>query len=497
MIRIFPEPMLSYFNNASLEITLLIAVLALFVVGMMLDKFKYRKLLITASCFIILFFSMELCLTKLDSGESVIAFNQLYVSNLYVNFFKLLLIIATFIMFLLFLGYEKISESFFKTESLIFIFVTLLAGFIMLSANDLIPFYLGIELLFICVYALICFDRAEEKFLVVIIKYFLINLFFSSLMLYGIVLLYGSLGTTNFSVLADTYVLANEVPIGAMLGVGLLTIGFVCKLFGTSLNIYSTDIYENISLPISMFLLVITKLIMLLALLKLFVVDLSVLKTISLFILKFSAIAFMCIGAVFSVKQSSIKKVLALATIYNIGWILLGGASNSEEGIKGAVILLIVFMTALIGLYALIFIIKGNTREKIDVSILKGLEKTNPVLAYLFAILLLSIVGIPPFSGAIGRFYIVSALINVKSYLLVFFAISITIVFTFNCLKILKSMYFSNISNKKAILKYYSIGFVLVASSSAILNLLLVFAPNGLNLINTYLRGGIIDELVK
>jgi NADH-quinone oxidoreductase subunit N len=460
------------FNTASVDALLFIAALALFALGLVLNRFKHKKLCMIISCFTVLSIVAYLCLAKLGSNETVFAFNQLYVSNQYINLFKLILIITTMVIFLLGLGDGRFNSKVFEIEFVALSLITLLSSFIMISANDLVPFYLGLELQFICSCALLSLDKANGE----IIKYFFLNLLFSALVLLGIALVYVALYTTNFSVLIATYSASNKIPAGAVLGFGLMMIGLVFKLLGP-LN----SSHSNTSLPTDMVLVLITKSTIVFVLLKLLVGDLGILRGGSLLIMKFAALAFMGISTAGLINQTDIKQLTTRSAIYNIGWILLGVASNSEGGAKAAVVSLIILITALIGLYALIAMI-----EAADISSLKGLGKAKPMVAHSFTILALSVMGFPPLAGFLGRFQVMLAIINSEFYVLAFLAIITMIAFAFYFFKLLRPMYF-NLPQAKAA-QGYSLEFILIASASVILNLLLISMPSSLNLITSYLK---------
>jgi NADH-quinone oxidoreductase subunit N len=462
------------FNTASVDALLFIAALALFALGLVLNRFKHKKLCMIISCFTVLSIAAYLCLAKLSSNETVFAFNQLYVSNQYTNLFKLILVITTMVIFLLAFGAGRLNSKFFEIEFVALSLITLLSSFIMISANDLVPFYLGLELQFICSCALLSLDKVNGK----IIKYFFLNLLFSAVLLLGIALLYTALYTTNFSVIIAAYSATNKIPSSAVLGFGLLMIGLVFKLLGPPLN----GLHSNTSLPTYMLLVLITKSTIVFVLLKLLVGDLGILRGGSLLIMKFAALAFMSIGAAGLINQTDIKQLMTRSALYNIGWILLGVASNSEGGAKAAVVSLIILITALIGLYALIAMIEAT-----DISSLKGLGKAKPIVAHSFTILALSVMGFPPLAGFLGRFQVMLAIINAEFYVLAFLAIITMIAFAFYFFKLLRPMYFDLPKAKAA--QGYSLEFIVIVSASVILNLLLISMPSSLNLITSYLKG--------
>jgi NADH-quinone oxidoreductase subunit N len=461
------------FNTASVDTLLFTAALALFALGLILARFKHKKLCITIGCFVVLLIAAYLCLAKLGSNETAFAFNQLYVSNQYISLFKLILTITTMVIFLVGLGAGRLNSKCFEIEFVLLSLITLLSSFIMISANDLIPFYLGLELQFICFCALLSLDRANGE----MIKYFFLNLVFSVVLLLGIALLYAALYTTNFSVLTTTYSASNKIPASAVLGFGLIMISLVFKLFGPPLN----GFHSNASLPVEMLLVLIAKSTILFVLLKLLVGDLGILRGGSLLIMKFAALAFMSVGASGLINQTNMKQIMSRAALYNIGWILLGVASNSEGGAKAAVVSLTILITALIGLYALIAMLEVD-----DTSGLKGLSKANPMVAHSFIILALSIMGFPPLAGFLGRLQVMLAIINAEFYVLAFLVIITMIVFAFYFFKLLRLMYFN--SPRAVVVKSYPIEFILIASASVILNLLLISMPSSLNLLTGYLK---------
>jgi NADH-quinone oxidoreductase subunit N len=481
--------MVEIFTHAPIEVVLVLFSLSLFALGVVFAEFKYKSTVIKIFCFAILFLSICLCLGKLNENESSFAFNKLYITAPYINFFKLILLIVASSILLFYIAHDKIQHKFFDTEFVALVFMLLFSSFILLSANDLIPFYLGIELHFICLYALMSYNKNISEYKEEVIKYFFLNIFFSIIILLGISLLYISLGTTNFSTLASTYTLASKTPASAVLGASLLMGGTVFRLLGPPVNTHLADIYGKSSITSSAIFVLVSKSTMLLLLLKLFLVDLGVLRGVTLFIIELAAIIFMFIGSMSIINQINVKRILVQAAIYNLGWILLGLASMSEIGLRGFFLAFIILLTSLIGLYGLVSIIRPCDDTVIDVFAFKGLGKTNPILAHSFAILFLSIAGLPPSSGFLGRFDIIFSVINAKLYFLLVCGVITMAIFTFYSLRIIKLMYFDNPSGEGIILSRAPIEFVLLVSLSVTLNLLLISAPDSLDMISIYLKG--------
>jgi len=216
------------FNNATVEIVMLAASLALFILSAIFDEFPHKKLAIKIFALLVISSCIYVCLDKFCSKDSIFAFNQLYISNPHINLFKLILSILAFNALLMF------KESHFVAEAMGLKFAALLGGFIMLSANNLIPFYLGLELHCICIYVLISLNAKPSKG---ILRYFFLGLLSSAIVLYGMSILYGSLATTDFSIMVSGYTSSSKFLLGTKLGISLIAIGLIIKLFTSPANI--------------------------------------------------------------------------------------------------------------------------------------------------------------------------------------------------------------------------------------------------------------------
>ena len=313
---------------------------------------------------------------------------------------------------------------------------TLLGMFCMVSAGNLLMFYLGLELSTIPLAALVNFDLDKRKSSEAAFKLIISSAFSSGLLLFGISLIYGTTGTLLFSQLA-TSITGNPLQIFAFI---LFIAGFSFKISVVPFHLWTADVYEGAPVSVTSYLSVISKG----AVLFVFV---SVLYTVFkplaatwynvLFIL---SVLTMITGNLFAIRQTNLKRFLAFSSIAQVGFILIGISGSSQAGVASVVYFVLIYIFSNLGAFGVISLVSAITGKE-TIEDYKGFYKTNPLLSWVLAIALFSLAGIPPTAGFFGKFFLLLAGAAHGNYVLITIASLNMIISLFYYLKVIKAVF--------------------------------------------------------
>jgi NADH-quinone oxidoreductase subunit N len=288
---------------------------------------------------------------------------------------------------------------------------------LMAASGDLIMTFIGIEILSIATYVLAGFKRTDLKCNESSLKYFLLGSFATAFLLYGIALIYGSTGSTNYQIIRDLAAFQGPPQITTLMGLGLLLVGFGFKVALVPFHAWAPDVYEGAPTPVTAFMAVGPKAAGFAALVRVLVQALPALGpshwTVLLWI---ASILTMTLGNVVAIRQTNIKRMLAYSSIAHSGYILIGIVSNSGPGHAAVLFYLIAYTVMNLGAFTIILSLSEAGDTKVGLDDYAGLGRRAPFLAAMLSLFLLSLAGIPLTGGFIGKFYLFSAAIQ-KGYL--------------------------------------------------------------------------------
>ncbi|HEY5732645.1 MAG TPA: NADH-quinone oxidoreductase subunit NuoN, partial [Methyloceanibacter sp.] len=311
----------------------------------------------------------------------------------------------------------------------------------MISANDLIALYVGLELQSLSLYVVAAFDRRSARSSEAGIKYFVLGALSSGMLLYGASLIYGFTGSTLFTDIAAS-VQPSGPNLGLIFGLVFLITGFAFKISAVPFHMWTPDVYEGAPTPVTAFFAAAPKLAaMALTVRTLFAAFPSVTPEWQQ-IVTFLAIASMALGAFAAIGQRNIKRLMAYSSIGHVGYALVGLAAGTVEGVQGVIIYLAIYLAMTLGTFACILAMRRNGRMVEDIDQLAGLSNTSPMMAFLLAMLLFSLAGIPPLAGFFAKFYVFLAAINAGLYALAVIGVLLSVVGAYYYLRIVKIMYF-------------------------------------------------------
>jgi NADH-quinone oxidoreductase subunit N len=345
------------------------------------------------------------------SGRQRSVFNGMLVVDNFSIFFQWLFLVITGISALVSMRFNE-RESINRGEYYALLLFACSGMCLMAASGDLIVTFLGIEILSIATYVLAGFKRNDLKSNESALKYFLLGSFATAFLLYGIALIYGATGTTNYAAIRELASLQGESQATAVIGMGLLLVGFGFKVALAPFHAWTPDVYEGAPTPVTAFMAAGPKAAGFAALLRVLVQALPFLDGDWTLVLWFSAVLTMTIGNVVAVLQTNIKRMLAYSAIAHAGYILVGVVTNTSAGIGAVLFYLVVYSVMNLGALSVVLSFSRKGDSKVNLEDYAGLAHTAPFSAAALSIFLLSLAGIPLTGGFIGKFYLFSAAIQ-------------------------------------------------------------------------------------
>jgi NADH-quinone oxidoreductase subunit N len=324
-------------------------------------------------------------------------------------------------------------------EYAILVLLSTLGMMVLISAGDLIMLYLGLELMSLALYVVAASNRDSAKSTEAGLKYFVLGALSSGMLLYGASLVYGFTGTVSFAGIAAS---AKTGSIGIVFGLVFLLAGLCFKVSAVPFHMWTPDVYEGAPTPVTAFFATAPK-----------VAALAVFTRVALTafpgivpqwqqIVVFVSIASMVLGSFAAIGQTNIKRLMAYSSIGHMGFALVGLAAGTAEGAQGVLVYVSIYVAMTLGNFAVILTMKRNGQHVEKISDFAGLSRTNPLLAFFFAMLLFSLAGIPPLAGFFAKWYVFVAAIKAGLFTLAVVGVLASVVGAFYYLNIVKVMYF-------------------------------------------------------
>ena len=370
----------------------------------------------------------------------LLAFNGAFIADGFAKFIKITVLAGAALVLLMaqsFLQREKMN----RFEFPVLVVFSVLGMMLMASANDFLTLYMSMELQSLALYVLAAFDRDNLRSTEAGLKYFVLGALSSGMMLYGISLIYGFAGTTSFAKVA-MIIQSGGVSLGLLFGLVFLISGLAFKVSAVPFHMWTPDVYEGAPTPITAFFS---------ASPKIAAMALFVRAMVSAFpdatdqwrqIIIFISILSMALGAVAAIGQNNIKRLMAYSSIANMGYVLIGLAAGTAQGIEGILIYLAIYLVTNIGVFACILAMRRGDHMVENISDLSGLAQTRPGYAFVFAMLMFSLAGIPPLAGFFAKFYVFLAAVRAGLYPLAVIGVVASVVGAYYYLRIVKVIYF-------------------------------------------------------
>ncbi len=379
-----------------------------------------------------------LVVVMLPPGRSEL-FGGSFVVDDYARFLKLLALAGSGGALLLSLDWLTLEKQQ-KFEYGVLFLLSTLGMLLLISANDLIALYLGLEMMSLPLYVVAASNRDNVRSTEAGLKYFVLGALSSGMLLYGASLIYGFTGTVNFAGIAKAT--GQGANLGLIFGLVFMFVGFCFKISAVPFHMWTPDVYEGAPTPVTAFFAAAPKVAGIAIFVRATVVAFPGITHEWQQIVVFVSIASMVLGAFAAIGQRNIKRLMAYSSIGHMGFALVGLAAATPEGVQGVLVYMTIYVAMTLGTFAVILSMRRDGMYVENISDLAGLARTHPTMAFFLAMLLFSLAGIPPLAGFFAKFYVFLAAIKAGLYTLAVIGVLSSVVGAYYYLNIVKIMYF-------------------------------------------------------
>jgi NADH-quinone oxidoreductase subunit N len=416
------------------EIVLALGAMALLMVGAFRGNLTVQVVDLSAIALLVV---AGVILVVLPAGR-LVSFGGSFVVDDFARFLKILALIGAAAAIAMSLDYTK-RERQQRFEYSVLIVLSTLGMLMLISAADLIALYLGLELMSLPVYVVAASHRDSVRSTEAGLKYFVLGALSSGMLLYGASLVYGFTGTISFAGIAKAAALGQ---IGLIFGLVFLFAGFCFKVSAVPFHMWTPDVYEGAPTPVTAFFAAAIKVAGMAMFVRAAVMAFPGITSEWRQIVVFVSIASMLLGSFAAIGQRNFKRLMAYSSIAHMGFALVGLAAGTSEGVQGVLVYMAIYITMTLGVFAVILSMRrsGGMVESIDQ--FAGLARTHPTRAFVLAMLLFSMAGVPPLAGFFAKFYVFLAAIKAGLYVLAVIGVLASVVGAYYYLAIVKIMYF-------------------------------------------------------
>jgi NADH-quinone oxidoreductase subunit N len=420
---------------ATPELILAVGAMVLLMVGVFSDERANST--VTGLAVAILIGAGAWMLFFTDDGN---AFGVAFVSDPFARFMKALTLIGSVLTLIMSVGFAK-AEKFDKFEYPVLILLATLGMLLMISANDMLALYLGLELQSLSLYVIAAINRDSARSTEAGLKYFVLGALSSGMLLYGISLVYGYTGNTGFEAIAAA-LSGGERELGLVFGLVFVLAGLAFKISAVPFHMWTPDVYEGAPTPVTAFFAAAPKMAAMALTVRVTVEAFEPVAPDWLQIIVFISIASMILGSFAAIGQSNIKRLMAYSSIGHMGYALVGLAANSQAGVRGVALYMLIYLIMTLGTFAFILAMRRKEGNVEQIEDLSGLSGTNPMMATILTILMFSLAGIPPLAGFWAKWYVFLAAIDSELYALAVIGVLASVVGAYYYLRIIKLMWF-------------------------------------------------------
>lgn len=398
------------------------------------------------------------------------SFSGMFVDDPMADVLKLMIYLSTALMLIYTRTYITL-RGMFRGEFYALVLFAVAGMMIMVSGQHFLTLYMGLELLSLCLYALVAMDRDNSRAAEAAMKYFVLGALASGMLLYGMSMLYGATGSLNISEVASS--LLNGIQNRPVLVLGLVFIvaGLAFKLGAVPFQMWVPDVYEGSPTAVTLFIGSVTKLAAFALVIRLLVQGLFVLAIDWQGMLIIMAVLSIVIGNITAIAQTSLKRMLAYSTISHVGFLLYGIMSAGINGFASAMFYIVSYVLMTLAGFGIILLLSRKGFEADKLEDLKGLNQRSPWYAFLMLITMFSMAGVPPTLGFYAKFAVLQAALQAGMVWLVVFAVLMAVIGAFYYLRIVKLMYFDEPKDKAAIKSTPEMRWALSLNALALLGL--------------------------
>jgi NADH-quinone oxidoreductase subunit N len=377
--------------------------------------------------------------TMLRWGTDGRAFRDMIVLDQHALFFHIVVLYAAALVVLLSMDYLRRAGAESGEYYALVLFST--SGMLLLaSANDLVVVFLGVELMSLSLYVLAGLFRRDLESTEASMKYFLLGAFASAFLLYGIALVYGTTGATNFDRIAAAVTGRAHDPL-LLVGLGLLLVGFGFKISSVPFHMWAPDVYQGAPTSVTALIATGSKAAIFAVMIRLVVSAFRGFQPDWALLLWILAAATMTVGNVVAIAQSNLKRMLAYSSIAHVGYMLVGLVAGGVPGAASVLFYVLAYAFTTIGTFGVITLCERGGREAVEVGDYAGLGRRSPLLALVLTLFLLSLVGIPPLAGFVGKFYVFGSAVRAGYIWLAVIAVLNSAIAAYYYLRVIVYMY--------------------------------------------------------
>ncbi|WP_337270822.1 NADH-quinone oxidoreductase subunit NuoN [Oryzifoliimicrobium ureilyticus] len=371
-------------------------------------------------------------------------FGGVFIADGFARFMKVTALIGSFAALFMSMTHARESQLD-KFEYPVLLTLSTLGILLMISAGDLISLYLGLELQSLAIYVIAAINRDHLKSTEAGLKYFVLGALSSGMLLYGMSLVYGFTGHTQFIDIAKALTMDGTRSLGLVFGLVFILAGIAFKISAVPFHMWTPDVYEGAPTPVTAFLASAPKIAAMAMMVRIVISAFQPILPDWQQVIIFISICSMLLGSFAAIGQRNIKRLMAYSSIGHMGYALVGLAAGNQAGVSGVMLYMLIYMVMTLGSFAIIMSMRRKDGTVVeDVSDLAGLSSTNPFMATVLTILMFSLAGIPPMAGFFAKYFVFVAAIQAKLYGLAIIGVLASVVGAYYYLRVIKLMWFDD-----------------------------------------------------
>lgn len=417
------------------EMLVALGAVVLLVLGVIINK--ERSPLVSWLAVLLLAATAVLIMAQPADG---VLFNGLFIADSFARFMKVLVIGGAGLALILSMPHA-LENGVHKYEYAVLALLATLGMMVMVSANDLMSLYVGLELQSLSLYVMAAIKRDDPRATEAGLKYFALGALSSGMLLYGASLIYGFTGHTNLQEIVVA-IASEGRSIGLIFGLVFLLAGIAFKISAVPFHMWTPDVYEGAPTPVTAFFAMAPKVAAMTLMVRLVMDSFEPITRDWQQIVIFLSIASMVLAAFAAIGQKSIKRLIAYSSIGHVGFALVGLSSGTQVGVEGVAIYMAIYVAMTVGLFACLLSLRTEKGYVETISDLAGAAQTRPFVAAVMAILMFSLIGLPPLAGFFAKWHVFLAAIEANLYVLSVIGVLASAVSAFYYLRVVKVMYF-------------------------------------------------------
>jgi NADH-quinone oxidoreductase subunit N len=406
-----------------------------------------------------------------------VSFSGTFVADALSTLLKVFILLATYFAFF----YSKVylrERDMFKGEYFVLGLFAVLGMMVLVSAGSLLTVYLGLELLSLCLYAMVALNRESGTAAEAAMKYFVLGALASGMLLYGMSMIYGATGTLDLAAIREQVAGFDSRNLVLILGLVFVIVGIAFKLGAVPFHMWVPDVYEGAPTSVALFIGSAPKIAAFGMLMRLLVDGLPGLQGDWIDMLVILSVLSMGVGNIVAIAQTNLKRMLAYSTIAHVGFLFLGIIAGSKAGYSASMFYIIVYAFMNLGAFAMIVLLGHTGFEADRIDDFKGLNDRNPWYAFLMLILMMSMAGVPPFLGFWAKWSVLLEVVAADMTWLAVVAVIFSIIGAFYYLRVIRMMYFEKAQETQPVVA--DSGMRMMVSANALAILALGVYPGGL-----------------